>query len=74
MATLADKAERLLHICPPSDTTVLDFVRIFVHHAREARPNVTDQSITPAANVPKEQRSLERKREAAWGFTFADAS
>lgn len=41
MTSLADEAdERLLHICPPSDATVLDFVRVFVHHARETRPNV----------------------------------
>jgi hypothetical protein len=42
MTSLTDEAdERLLHICPPSDTTILDFVRVFVRHAREANPNVT---------------------------------
>jgi hypothetical protein len=42
MTSLTDEAdERLLHICPPSDTTVLDLVRVFVQHAREAKPNVT---------------------------------
>ena len=42
MTSLTDEAdERLLHICPPSDTTVLDLVRVFVRQAREAKPNVT---------------------------------
>jgi Rap1a immunity proteins len=42
MTSLTDEADgRLLHICPPSDTTILDFVRVFVQHAREANPNVT---------------------------------
>jgi hypothetical protein len=42
MTTLANEAdERLLHVCPPADNTVLDLVRVFIHHAREARPNVT---------------------------------
>ena len=41
MTSLKDEAdERLLHICPPSDTTVLDLVRVFVRHAREAKANV----------------------------------
>ncbi len=35
MTVLADeRGERLLGICPPPDSTVLDFVRIFVQHAR----------------------------------------
>jgi hypothetical protein len=35
MTALADeRGERLLGICPPPDSTVLDFVRIFVQHAR----------------------------------------
>jgi hypothetical protein len=34
MAVLADqRGERLLGICPPPESTVLDFVRIFVQHA-----------------------------------------
>ena len=42
MTSLKDEAdERLLHICPPSDTTVLDLVHVFVRQAREAKPNVT---------------------------------
>jgi hypothetical protein len=35
MTVLADeRGERLLGICPPPDSTVLDFVRVFVQYAR----------------------------------------
>ncbi len=35
MTALADeRGERLLGICPPPKSTVVDFVRIFVQHAR----------------------------------------
>ena len=35
MTALADeRGERLLGICPPPNSTVVDFVRIFVQHAR----------------------------------------
>jgi Rap1a immunity proteins len=35
MSSLVDEAnQRLLHICPPSDSTVLDFVHVFVQYAR----------------------------------------
>jgi hypothetical protein len=41
MTALADeRGERLLGICPPPDSTVLDFVRIYVQHAHteDVRP------------------------------------
>jgi hypothetical protein len=40
MTSLKDESDgRLLHICPPSNTTVLDLVRVFVRHAREVKPS-----------------------------------
>jgi hypothetical protein len=35
ITALADeRGERLFGVCPPPDSTLLDFVRIFVQHAR----------------------------------------
>jgi hypothetical protein len=48
MSSLVDEAnERLLHICPPSDSTVLDFVRVFVRYAHGTNVGVEN----PAALV-----------------------
>ena len=38
MAVLVDESgTRFLGVCPPADSTVMDFVRIFVQHARKHR-------------------------------------
>jgi hypothetical protein len=50
MSTLADEAnERLLNICSPSDSTVLDFARVFVHYVHGTNIRVEN----PAALVFK---------------------
>jgi hypothetical protein len=38
MAVLVDESgTRFLGVCPPADSTVMDFVRIFVQHARKQK-------------------------------------
>jgi hypothetical protein len=50
MSTLVDEAnERLLNICSPSDSTVLDFARVFVHYVHGTNIRVKN----PAALVFK---------------------
>jgi Rap1a immunity proteins len=48
MSTLVDEAnERLLNVCSPTDSTVLDFARVFIHHVHGTNIRVEN----PAALV-----------------------
>jgi Rap1a immunity proteins len=51
ITALADeRGERLFGVCPPPDSTLLDFVRIFVQHARTE--DVEAQSYAAAFVLP----------------------
>jgi hypothetical protein len=49
MSALAtDSGQRLLGVCPPADSTLLDFVRIFVQYAREHKADAEENAAAAA--------------------------
>jgi hypothetical protein len=47
-ALASDSGRRLLGVCPPADSTLLDFVRIFVQYAREHKADLEENAAAAA--------------------------
>jgi Rap1a immunity proteins len=47
-ALASDSGQHLLGVCPPADSTLLDFVRIFVRYAREHKSDAEENAAAAA--------------------------